>query len=69
MNANRLKLLIVTLVVMLSLALGTGAALAHHKHGPNSHPQTNCGYVLTDQEDRQNKLGQTSTNCSHIRNK
>jgi hypothetical protein len=70
MNVNRLKLLIVTLVALLSLALGASSTFATHKQGPNSNPQTNCGVVLEDQFWRQNKNKpfETSTNCSHIRN-
>jgi hypothetical protein len=62
MDVNRIKLLIVTLVAMLSLALSASGTLAHHKHGPLSKPQENCGYVLTGQGDREKG---TSTNCQH----
>jgi hypothetical protein len=70
MDVNRLKLLIVTLVAMLSLALGASSALAHHDKGHwdrDGQPQKKCEDTLTDQFDRKNKLAQPSTNCDHLR--
>jgi hypothetical protein len=65
MDLNRIKLLIVTLVALLSLALGASSALAHHDkgHQPNQTPAAlKCGHVLYDQAGNQNGW---TTNCDH----
>jgi hypothetical protein len=67
MDMNRLKLLIVTLVAGLSLALGAGTTLAHHDkgHRANETPAAKkCADVFFDQSDNHNGW---TTNCNHRR--
>ena len=65
MDVSRIKLLIVTIVALLSLAFGASGTLAHHDkgHTPNKTPAPlECGYVLLDQADQENGV---RTNCDH----
>jgi hypothetical protein len=67
MEVSRLKLLIVTLVTVLSLALGASGTIAHHDkgHRANETPAAKkCADVFFDQRDNHNGW---TTNCNHRR--
>jgi hypothetical protein len=71
MDVNPIKVLTVTLVAVLSLALGASSTVAYQQTRPGEtvRPQEKCGDVVTDQRDRENKWLQVDTNCDHFRNR